>query len=523
MKKIKIAALLIGIIIGGSSCKKWLDVNKSPNAPEIVAPNLYLGPMTTNMATAAAYEGRYVGKYVQFWSQMTANDTYDRHGLVYNTDNPGEHWRVVYFLMGYNLIDMMTLSEKEQRWDLLGIGYAYKAWGWLQATQLHSDIIIKQAFDNSRKTFDYDDQEFAYKEIFRLLDLSIENLKRTDGSVSAAYIGENDAIYKGNREKWLKFAYGLKAMALNHFSNKASYDPQAVIDAVDLSFASSADDAKFKFLGRDNASKNFLSPDRGNFTSVRQTNFFLNILKGTNFYGVEDPRLKRLIFPANDGGFYGIDPTFAVTGTAAQQPKTIWGTSNTSGLDLPGNYVFNAKSSLPWMTYSQLQFIKAEAAFKKGDKLTALDAYKNGISSHIDFVNAANAEAGNPAITPITAAEKTAFMASAAIPTDANNLKLGDIMLQKFIAQWGWAFNEQWTDLRRYHYTDLEPGSATDQVFRGFQIPDPARLFTQNLGKPVYRLRPRYNSEYVWNIEALKKIGGDKEDYHTQEMWIFKP
>ena len=62
------------------------------------------------------------------------------------------------------------------------------------------------------------------------------------------------------------------------------------------------------------------------------------------------------------------------------------------------------------MTYSQLQFVKAEAAFKMGDQATALTAYRNGISSHIDFVNARN---------PTTirrrrrsrAAEKAAFLA----------------------------------------------------------------------------------------------------------------
>jgi hypothetical protein len=507
----------------GTGCKKWLDVNKSPNAPETVAPNLYLGPMEMYMSTVGAYDGRYVGKIAQFWSQTSALDTWDRQGTLYNSDAGGEHWKVAYWQLGYNLIDMMDAAQAEQRWDLLGIGYVFKAWGWLQCTQLHSDLIIKQAFDNSRKTFDYEDQQYVYGEVFRLLDLAIANLQRTDGAVSASYIGSNDAIYNGNREKWLKYAYGLKAMALNHFSNKASYDPDAVIAAVDLSFASSTDDAKFKFAGRDNNSKNFMSPDRGNFTSVRQTLFFLNMLNGTNFYGVVDPRLSRLIFKADNSQYYGVDPTYSIATSGSTAPKTIWGTNNASGLDLPGNYVFNAKSSVPWMTYPQLQFIKAEAAFRKGDKVTALDAYKKGISAHIDFVNTANAEAGNPAMTPITAAEKTAYLASAAVPTDPNNLKLGDIMMQKFIAQWGWGFNEAWTDLRRYHYTDLEPGSTTDQVFRGFRIPDPARLFTQNQGLPIYRLRPRYNSEYVWNIEALKKIGGDRENYHTDEMWIFKP
>jgi hypothetical protein len=41
-----------------------------------------------------------------------------------------------------------------------------------------------------------------------------------------------------------------------------------------------------------------------------------------------------------------------------------------------------------------------------------------------------------------------------------------------------------------------------------------------NGGKSVQRLRPRYNSEYVWNRESLDRIGGNNPDYHTKEMWF---
>jgi hypothetical protein len=44
-----------------------------------------------------------------------------------------------------------------------------------------------------------------------------------------------------------------------------------------------------------------------------------------------------------------------------------------------------------------------------------------------------------------------------------------------------------------------------------------------NNGKPVYRIRPRYNSDYVWNRSELEKIGGLALDYHTKPMWIIEP
>ena len=110
-------------------------------------------------------------------------------------------------------------------------------------TDLHGEIIIKEAFDGSRTTFDYDTQAYAYQEVQRLLDSAIVLLRRTDGAVDSTYVLRGDHIYNGSRSKWLKLAWGLKALVLNHFSNQASYDPATVMAAVDSSFTSNADDA----------------------------------------------------------------------------------------------------------------------------------------------------------------------------------------------------------------------------------------------------------------------------------------
>jgi hypothetical protein len=92
-------------------------------------------------------------------------------------------------------------------------------------------------------------------------------------------------------------------------------------------------------------------------------------------------------------------------------------------------------------------------------------------------------------------------------------------MCQKYIHQWAWAPYETWTDIRRYQYTATYPGETT-QVFAGFTLPP---LASENNGKPIYRIRPRYNSEYVWNSAALATIGGLKLDYHTLPIWISIP
>lgn len=523
--RILAASLFVGSLTLASSCQEFLDVNDNPNGPEIVSANLYLSPMLHWMVTSPLYEGRFVGRYTQQWTlPATTLSTWDRMGYDPRSDNGAQQWRDVYWSLGQNLVDMMDKAEAEERWDLLGVGYILKAWGWLALTDTHGEIIIKEAFNQGKEfVFNYDSQEYAYQEINRLLLKAIENLQRTDGAVDATYLGRTDIIYGGDRTKWLKFAYGLLAMELNHFSNKATYQPSEVIAAVDKSFSSNADDALVAYPATVNDDRNFYGWTRNNIRSYRQTRFVVELMDGTQF-GAVDPRIGRMLSPSPDGIFRGYD--INVAGTVSfptSQPEVIpnnlFGYVGTGGQALPSKYIFSDKSKMPAMTYAQLQFIKAEAAYRMGDKTTALLAFRNGVQAHIAFVNSRNTDDGQYP-TPITNAEAAAFMSSSAVPSTADALTLSHIMSQKYIAEWAWAHNELWMDMRRYHYTDVDPASG-EQVYPGFA--PPLTLYPDNEGKVVQRIRPRYNSEYVWNMKGLEAIGADASDYHTKPLWITQP
>ncbi len=528
MKK-RHAALLVGGLVLGSGCTEFLDVNTNPNGPQLVSANLYLPPMLHWLVTSPQFDGRFIGHYTQQWmttsTLFSPGETWGHMGYDAGSDNGAQQWRDVYWSLGQNLIDMNTKAEAEQRWDLLGVGMILKAWGWLVLTDLHGPIIIQQAFDPTRTKFDYDTEAFAYQEVQRLLDSAIVLLNRSDGAVDRSYLAVGDKIYNGDRVQWLKLAHGLRALQLNHYSNKASYDPAAVIADVDASFTSNADDALLSYpsVSTDFTDYNFWGRSRNNITLYRQTQFVVNLMNGTQFGGVVDPRMSRMLaLDSANTTYRGLDVN-AVTRaapfgalTTTQQPRNFFGYVGTGGLALPARYLFGDKSKIPFMTYAQLQFIKAEAALRMGNQAVARSAYLNGISAHIDFVNTRHLEAG--ATATITAGEKAAFLADANIaPT---TVTLSHIMSQKYIAQWAWGHNELWMDMRRYHYTDVDPVSGT-QVFRGFAAP--TALFSDNTAKVVQRIRPRFNSEYVWNFGALQAIGGDALDYHTEPLWITQP
>lgn len=517
-------ALAVGALtlLAGCRINDYLDVNTNPNAPQSVAANLYLPPMIHWLVTGQQFDGRFVGQYTQEWLTTTSTNW---RALGYDklSDNAGQQWRDVYWTFGQNLVDMMTKAEAEKRWDLLGVGQVLKAWGWQSLADLHGEIIIKQAFNQGASfSFDYDTQEYAYAEVQRLLAEAIRNLQRSDDAVDATYLARGDKLFNGDRAKWLKLAYGLQAINLSHYSSKASYKPAEVIAAVDRSFASQSEDALFTYpnVSADNQDRNFLGTTRANLGLYRQSQFVVNLMNGSALGGPVDPRMSRMLAPAPDGQFRGLDVNTVGFGglPAAQQPMNLWGYVSTPPSGSPGRYLFSDKAKFPVMTYAQLQFIKAEAAYRMGDRATALTAYRNGIAAHFAFVNARNAEDGY-LTTPISTAERDAYLNDPAI-TPPGGITLTLIMSQKYIAEWGWAHNELWMDMRRYRYTDVDPASGK-QVFPGFALP--TVIFSDNGGKAVQRIRPRYNSEYVWNRAGLEKIGGLADDYQTKPLWITQP
>jgi hypothetical protein len=537
MKKIIFSILILTVILFASSCQKWIDVNRNPNGPEKVTAYLYLSSMQQNFALATQYDSRMINYYTQNFAYYSSNYVYDLQGTPAWTSDMDEMWRTVYWKFGINLSDMISISEKEQRWDLAGIGYVLRAWGWQQLTDMHGQIVLNEAYQPGLYSFNYDNEQAVYTEVVRLLLKGIENLNKTDGSVSASFAGKGDQIYKGDRIKWKRLAYGLLAINMSHLSNKtALYKPDQVMSYVDSSFVSNADNALISFAGSVSADASFAGPMRGNFLGARPSKFVTNLMDGTIFgTGIVDPRMKVMLPPSKNildkvtgAAYIGLDEGRGYSPISVNdQPINVYGVSGvgTAPTGTVGTYIFTNNVKWPLMTYSELQFIKAEAAFRKGDKTSALTAYTNGIGSAIDFTNtyggAFNYTYSSTAYTvnqTVATAEKMAYV-NAVVPVSTATLTLSKIMCQKYIHLWAWAPYETWTDIRRYHYTDTYPGEST-QVFAGLTLP---ALASENNGNVIYRIRPRYNSEYVWNSASLAKIGGLKLDYHTLPIWITLP
>jgi hypothetical protein len=230
-----------------------------------------------------------------------------------------------------------------------------------------------------------------------------------------------------------------------------------------------------------------------------------------------DPNLAAL--PVNNAQGIPTNPLFRQRASTLYGDSAIVNPANANFSASIGKYIFRNNAPMPIMAYHELQFIKAEAAFRKGLNSTAHSAYLNGITAHFDFINTFNL-GSNPTVQAISPQQRDAYLTGRAVKQTPAALTMTDIMLQKYIGDWAWNLIESWADMRRFHYFDVDEATLFP-VYRNYSIPVIASI-NQGL-RPAYRYRPTNFSEFDWNLEELRILGALNLDYHTYEMWFSKP
>lgn len=547
MESIKILTVTVMAAMMFTSCTKKLDeAYVNPNAPTDVKPKDLLPAIQYQMAMNLEEDYMYVGTTIQNFALRqvfgtsglaTRDNTITRHermGYFPNVDNSGAIWRMHYFNLGQNLNKMILWASDAGQWDFAGAGQAIQAWSWLTLTDYHGEVILDEAFDITKLSFKYNTQPEVYDHVRKLCKEALVNLDK--GTSSAEFTAADQWFYGGDKTKWKKFVYGILARSYNHLTNKSIYNADSVIYYCDLAMQTPAEDAAYQFVGGAvNAQNNYWGQFRANNVNLRQSKYIAELMQGTQgagstFAGVDDPRRWYMLTtapfatatPTYIDTMIGLEATKGETPiTAAKRPNNFYGHSAVPTVDT-ARFIFRNNAAFPIMTSSEIQFMRAEAAFRKGSKSVALAAYRQGISQHFDMLLSRY----NVNIRPsrvMTTATRDAFLNNpAVVPLSSANLTLSMIMQQKYIALWGYGISEAWSDMRRYHYTDIDPQTGK-QVYYSFTPPQGTDLWPDNGGKYTYRIRPRYNSEYIWNIAEVTKIGGHTVDYHTKEMWFSLP
>jgi len=421
-----IKALLIAVfssVLLLAGCNDYLDINDDPNNPTS-APALGLLTSATFETAQNTYRmGSTTSYYVQYLASPNTSSALD-------TQEPlsfGNDWFNLYDVMT-DLTDLEVLAEEEGATQLVGIAKILKAYHLALLVDSWGDAPYSDAFFAETFNPEYDDQSDLYNTVSALLSDGITQLQAQNSTINA---GNEDFIYGGDSAKWIQLGYMLQARYANHLSKQSSYNPAAVLSAVDNGFASSDDDAQVEYYDSQ------INP----WASVAEANAGLILggwiseqtvehLDGTT-YGVEDPRLSILISPNDDDEFVGVE-NGAGRGNAPE--------SGAFSVLTTDNYYSTRTAPIVIASYAEQKFIEAEAALRSNpaQPARAYQAYLDGISAHMDKVG-------------VDPADRDAYLNDPAVAVGSGALSVNDVMREKYVAMF--LHPEAWVDARRYDYS----------------------------------------------------------------------
>lgn len=602
--------------VGFTSCEDYLDVNTNVDAPDQVEAHLYLAGITQN----------YAGIYFDLRAAMpltqmmgtTSYTTFASHSYSQGSDAAGEIWRIVYWLHGMNLENLINQSIANKNYTLAGIGLAIKAYDWDMLTKYHGECPMREAYVPGQLSHAYDSQEDIMAQSRAWAYEAIKYLEMQDDTNYGTKLSANDFIYKGNVEKWKKFAYSVIIRDLVALSNKKDFKekyapeiikiaPMAMTDAADdalIAIQGGSADAAYSgynnFFGvyRANLSRSYFQHDyavqvmtgsvrkydeaTGNLTPVAGNLYFpyelmeKQIVCDTmyNETGHYDPRMAVKLGTTDDPNYNNIENAdsikarryvggtlTSVTGPAGATPSVFGrlATSSTAA-DGKGRWIFHDDAPYVLMTAAEVNFCVAETYFRLGQKANALAAFKKGVQADLDFTggqirtgNKGKAEGGDKITQKVFTQMANEYVAGPFVGgLSEGDLTMSHIMMQKFVALYPWGALEAWVDQRKNMYDiqytgeyphtgngwttttlDQKWDSDDSKVFKGYYL-SPAQVqlrkgaysATTNAGSPCFRVRPRYNSEYMWNVPSLEKItpiSGTSPVYHTSIPWFAYP
>lgn len=518
----KYAWILVAMPLVLTSCSKDImdDINKDNNHALDAKAKFILSDVITRTAFSNAggdistYVSTYVEHEVGVHNQMFYAETRLNEPTSSSTFN--NSWGALYRTLKDAKLVIAKTSEggPEAGNDVTkGMAEVLAAYNLALLTDLYGDAPWIEAADYKvSMNPKIDKQEVIYEAIMAYLDAAIVDLQKSDVLGAA---GANDLLYNGNASKWLKFAHGLKArytMRLIKQSKDVNGDLQKVIDNVELSFASAADQAAFGINIYDASNLNPLFDFQWSRDGLGASRSMVDKLVERN-----DPRLRRAFVDADwvqiedinapidpkkpeSEDFYSL---MAPNGKSIQQQ----GVYNTS------IYVYSQTAPTLLLSYHELLFLKAEALARLGRGAQVVEpvlkaAVVAAIANTEVSVQAAfdapvpNGYGGLDETTDaITTAEAETYFDTEVKPLlVADPLK--EIMNQKYIAFFGASgeATETYNDIRR---------------LKGLGQGDLIKL--DNPGK--FPLRLPYGTDDTTNNPEVQAAYGDGQYVYTEAVW----
>lgn len=498
IQKILIRTLAMLMLFQISACTKdYEKVNTNPNnqtlgSNEGLLLGAEIGAASVLLDNVRSYNAG-MGKWVEYYSISPNN-------VNFIPSNPEEDYNSFWIYQGLvtstiPLLDrVISNTTQTPQPNYRAAALVMKAWiyhtmtnlwGSMPFTDANKGEVAETPAYNMPK---FNTQEEIYHGVLALLD-SANNLFNLSGELKISMVAASDAYAGGNILAWKKFGNTLRARILLDMSS------------ADLAFAKQgleqlfSNPAKYPMLqsNSDDFGMNWVKgagqayPDPFAQYSINNANApaaasgLVNILGQRN-----DPRMKVYFDPAkgytDKSTYIGVPPSFD-----RDNPHgfTRMATDSMSRISKK----FSDAQKRPIITYSELMFIKAEAALININVgLTAQQAYEGGIKANMQ---ALGIDPGSTAVLQYLEEPQVSYDPSKAME---------QIVTQRYISQFGQSTNA-FTLVRRTGFPELD-------------------YFTIGVNKQYgYPVRIRYVLQYLnnYNTENFKAaIAGINI---TNQMW----
>jgi hypothetical protein len=437
MKKLKYIPFLVLVLVCG--CSDYLDVNTDPNNPADAEERLVLPAAQQSIAARVGNYYRITGS---LWSQhYTQNNTSSQYITTDNYDVENLNFLEQDFIDMFSggLNDLRFVKEKaeaSENWTNYLIATVMEAYGFQLIADLYDGAPIQEALQGGQGNFTpaWNSGQEVYDELLARLDNALAKDFEANTNVSP---GENDLLFEGDVEQWIRFANTLKLKLMMRYSAVDPGKAQSLISALVNSGAN--------FLETDASIASYYDePDRGNplYEADRRNQNTASNLKASltlvNYLEVNgDPRLEEFFDEPTSGG-----PIKGMRQGTSSTPSTVLDSKTISGATvLPTDPVY-------FISLPEAYFLRAEAAARGFSSEDAKAMYDAGVLAAFDRYGLD----GSSFIAPGGAYE---------YPGGTVEENVEAIIEQKWIAQVGGNSMEAWFDMLRTGYpsfSDSYPG-----------------------------------------------------------------
>ena len=431
LRRLSRAALVAVLASGAAACDQGLtELNENPNQPEEAAAEyLFTNAVeaAVGRATGSGLNLDLTGLLVQHFAESRFSEE-DRY-IIGESPIQG-HWTGFYAGPLQDLNEVVAKGEAENRPNVQAMGMIMRAWTFQIVTDLWGDVGYSEALairENGSSFVALDPQAAIYAGLQ-------QELRTAAGLLSAtgARMGTADVIYRGDPEKWRRFANSLRLrMAMRQSDVNAGPAAAEFADALsDGVFTSNADNAVLWYLADGTNGHPIYE-----YESIPRIDHAISSTMVDSLKSLADPRLRFYAKPTSAGTYRGEAP-----GDTRDQPL--------NQISRVGEWFARADAPSYVMTYAEVLFLQAEAAQRGWIPGDPAALYRQAVRAAMEQFNRTG-----DAFTDIPTAAIDAYLAQPRVAYAG----LPSIGLQKWIALYGNG-PEAYAEWRRTGYPVLVAG-----------------------------------------------------------------